>query len=170
MTPENKRAYHREYYHKNKNNGFTSDWIAAKEKRRQYRLANYERIREQEKRSKEKRREVDREHAREYARRMRKENPKLMRDRTRRSDLKRKYKKTETELFELFSRQGFSCACCGTTNAKWHVDHCHTTKVVRGILCQPCNLMLGHAEDNSAVLRAAADYLEKQPPQENHHG
>lgn len=40
------------------------------------------------------------------------------------------------------------------------VDHCHATGRVRGLLCSPCNWMLGQADDNPAVLRNAADYIE----------
>lgn len=31
---------------------------------------------------------------------------------------------------------------------------------VRSLLCTPCNLLLGNAEDDPARLRAAATYLE----------
>ena len=41
-----------------------------------------------------------------------------------------------------------------------HVDHNHNTGVVRGLLCFHCNLILGHAKDESARLRAAADYID----------
>jgi hypothetical protein len=54
---------------------------------------------------------------------------------------------------------------CGITEAeidkKLDVDHCHNSGKVRGILCNPCNNMIGHAKDSVAALRAAADYLEK---------
>lgn len=60
-------------------------------------------------------------------------------------------------------RQGGRCAICRqvpTGERPWHVDHCHDSGVVRGLLCGPCNTGLGHMRDNPAVLRAAADYLE----------
>jgi hypothetical protein len=41
------------------------------------------------------------------------------------------------------------------------VDHCHSSEKVRGLLCNPCNSMLGHARDNVFILKAAANYLEK---------
>jgi hypothetical protein len=41
------------------------------------------------------------------------------------------------------------CALCGTAKPgrrDWSVDHCHETLRVRGILCNTCNLSLGHYE------------------------
>lgn len=42
-----------------------------------------------------------------------------------------------------------------------HVDHCHTTNDIRGLLCRHCNLLLGHAKDRVVVLQAAIRYLRK---------
>jgi len=41
------------------------------------------------------------------------------------------------------------------------IDHCHTTGQTRGLLCKPCNFILGIAEDDSKRLRALADYLDE---------
>ena len=60
--------------------------------------------------------------------------------------------------------EGHACMICGISESeigkKLDVDHCHSSGKVRGILCNPCNNMIGHAKDNIAVLRAAAAYLE----------
>ena len=41
-----------------------------------------------------------------------------------------------------------------------HVDHCHNTGKVRGLLCHFCNSGIGYLQDNSMLLRKAADYLD----------
>jgi hypothetical protein len=67
---------------------------------------------------------------------------------------------------DLFMSQGYKCLICGTDSPKskkspWHVDHCHTTGRVRGILCHRCNAGLGNFSDNIANLQAAIKYLRK---------
>lgn len=52
-----------------------------------------------------------------------------------------------------------ACEVCGD-GGKICFDHCHATEEFRGWLCQPCNLVLGHAKDNPVKLRKLADYLE----------
>mgnify|MGYP002414081203 FL=1 len=64
----------------------------------------------------------------------------------------------------MLEQQGGVCAICAKDQHRgvnWHTDHCHKTKRVRGILCRPCNIMLGHIKDDVAVLKAAVDYLTK---------
>lgn len=39
------------------------------------------------------------------------------------------------------------------------VDHCHDSGKVRGVLCNPCNVILGHARDRPDLLESAAKYL-----------
>jgi hypothetical protein len=59
--------------------------------------------------------------------------------------------------------QGGVCAICGGTNADGralYVDHCHATGTVRGLLCGRCNFLLGHSQDNIAILKKAVAYLE----------
>ena len=49
---------------------------------------------------------------------------------------------------------------CGNTGAI-HFDHDHATGKARGWLCFNCNAALGHVKDRQHILRALADYLER---------
>ena len=40
-----------------------------------------------------------------------------------------------------------------------YVDHCHTTKKVRGLLCHLCNSGLGYFKDNIENMERAIEYL-----------
>lgn len=61
----------------------------------------------------------------------------------------------------LLKSQGNRCGICrkDTPNGGkklWHIDHCHKTGQVRGILCHTCNAGGGQFNDNSWVLLMAA--------------
>lgn len=66
----------------------------------------------------------------------------------------------------IFEDQGGQCAICGNTlilhHKHTHVDHCHATDKVRGILCHGCNTGIGSLHDNVDLLRKAITYLEKE--------
>lgn len=55
------------------------------------------------------------------------------------------------------------CQICGTIFGiqKAHVDHCHNTGKLRGLLCQTCNTGIGHLKDDIQTLQKAIKYLEK---------
>ena len=42
-----------------------------------------------------------------------------------------------------------------------HIDHCHETGVIRGVLCSNCNKGLGHFKDNIESLTNAIKYLKR---------
>jgi hypothetical protein len=42
-----------------------------------------------------------------------------------------------------------------------HVDHCHTKKTVRKLLCQYCNTGLGQFKDNIKIMKRAVEYLKQ---------
>jgi hypothetical protein len=53
------------------------------------------------------------------------------------------------------------CQACGSTESGtkgWCLDHSHELKKFRGIICSPCNLCLGHAQDNLGRLEAITEY------------
>lgn len=41
-----------------------------------------------------------------------------------------------------------------------HIDHCHETGKVRGVLCRKCNVAIGSLGDNAQGLQKAIRYLE----------
>ncbi len=92
-------------------------------------------------------------------------NPEKARHHSRKKLLGTKYNMTIEEHDALFASQGMVCGACGspTANSKkgWSTDHCHTTGVVRGILCHHCNVGIGHAKDSAETLRAWIAYLER---------
>jgi hypothetical protein len=67
---------------------------------------------------------------------------------------------TKDELLAAWT--GF-CSICGDIGGKKHlcIDHCHKTGRFRGWLCSNCNLVIGSMKDDPALLRGAADYLER---------
>ena len=82
--------------------------------------------------------------------------------------VKRKYGLSEEEYKAL----GSTCNLCGKSFKNelkfqtWKkvlcVDHDHKTNKVRGLLCNGCNRGLGMFNDNSELLRKAADYLDER--------
>jgi hypothetical protein len=83
--------------------------------------------------------------------------------------LKYKYSLTVGELLEALERQNGGCAICSSklpdlmvyNNRKrgYAIDHNHETGEFRGILCLPCNTVLGMAKDSPDLLERAASYL-----------
>lgn len=78
--------------------------------------------------------------------------------------LKRAYGISLDDYDQMLARQQGRCAICpadkpGGRGPHWHVDHCHETGRVRGLLCARCNAMLGGARDNPTSLLRAVDYL-----------
>lgn len=77
----------------------------------------------------------------------------------------------EKDYLSILELQGGRCAICKTACdhsspeflkagfSGWHVDHCHATGQVRGILCAHCNNLLGCAKDNKETLSSAINYL-----------
>lgn len=69
----------------------------------------------------------------------------------------------------MLASQGGVCAICKRAETTVRrgvvvslaVDHCHETGKVRGLLCQACNVMIGHGRNDPDCLRAAIAYLER---------
>ena len=95
------------------------------------------------------------------ARQHHRENPEMSRNR----QLK-KYGLTVADYDAMLEAQGGGCAVCRSTDCRTpkrvrlHVDHCHTTGRVRGLLYSPCNTALGCLKDDSKLARRMATYIE----------
>ncbi|MFG3048454.1 endonuclease VII domain-containing protein [Streptomyces sp. NPDC048202] len=77
----------------------------------------------------------------------------------RQDHLKRNYGLSESERDALIASQGGVCCICLSAPPA-HVDHCHETGRVRGVLCFSCNAALGQLRDRPDAIRRAAAYVE----------
>lgn len=73
--------------------------------------------------------------------------------------LKSRFGLTPEAYRALLTKQEGRCAIC-RTEVSLHVDHCHATGVVRGLLCMPCNTAIGALGDDPERIRRAAAYVE----------
>lgn len=80
-------------------------------------------------------------------------------ERNRISYFKRTYGLSPDELDALVAEQQGVCCICLAAPAE-HVDHCHKTGRVRGVLCFSCNAALGQFKDRPDAIRRAAAYVE----------
>ena len=122
----------------------------------------------------------NREHLREYQRRWKEKNRDKIRaynrkhykyDKAKARDiaLRRKFGINTAQYEVMREAQKNRCAVCRTAipggKGDWHVDHDHATGAIRGLLCQNCNLGLGHFQDSPRFLAAAIKYLQKHKKQ-----
>jgi hypothetical protein len=86
--------------------------------------------------------------------------------------VKTRYNLEWDDYVTMFDNQGGCCYICYAslnlvttgTNSKLntaHVDHCHVTNKVRGLLCNECNKGLGAFKDSVVYLQKAIQYLER---------
>jgi len=82
-----------------------------------------------------------------------------------RQEVVRKYGVSPSWFDETIAEQQGKCAACGvvleygTKSITPHVDHCHKTLSVRGILCNRCNSVIGLCEDSCDILSKLSEYL-----------
>lgn len=76
----------------------------------------------------------------------------------------RRYNLTREQYYEIKEKQGNKCAICESKIKTYFnkkgtelvVDHDHSSGEVRGLLCAPCNILLGKVEKYGGT-----DYLDK---------
>jgi hypothetical protein len=71
------------------------------------------------------------------------------------------------EYNKVFKYQGKVCAICRRPvlagKSRLAIDHCHTTGLVRGLLCWPCNKAIAVFKDDLNRLKEAVKYLTDPP-------
>lgn len=82
------------------------------------------------------------------------------------SNIKGKYGLTKEQYEAIYEKPGGTCASCGdralggaTSTANLHVDHCHDTGYIRGLLCGHCNTALGLLKDSERRIECLLKYL-----------
>jgi len=143
--PEENKKYMRQYYQENKERWveWQEDYKEEKNRRRRERYANDPEYREK--------------------------CLEASKNRSKRSRINTRLKSAfgiDIEDYEkMLEKQNGTCAICGATQAdarkhRLHVDHCHDTGKVRGLLCSNCNMGLGKFQDDLQLLKNAVSYLE----------
>jgi hypothetical protein len=147
-----------------------------KEREKQYRVQNKERISEYKKRwrvaNKDKIKEIDRRSKEKHkaaryekAKVWKKKNPDKVKRLNRRTHLKRKYGITEEQYNLMLESQNLCCALCEKHQQELirplGVDHNHATGKVRGLLCHECNAAIGLVKEDINLLFKIIDYLKR---------
>lgn len=75
--------------------------------------------------------------------------------------LKKDYGIDDKQYQAMVLSQGGVCAVCGElpNERGLVIDHCHDTDIVRGLLCDACNIGIGCLRDDLDILASAASYL-----------
>jgi hypothetical protein len=133
LTKEQKREYNRKYHetHKEKRRAYS----------RKYRLEHIDEINE-----------YNRNYRKDYRKR------EIWTDRR----LQYQYGINLEQFDEMLGLQENLCALCGDKMISSRVrciDHDHKTGQIRGIICRDCNLMLGYAKENPAILGQGIEYI-----------
>lgn len=88
-------------------------------------------------------------------------------DAYRRHYVKKRYG-VSLEEYEKLTGETKKCQLCGRgpdgkgrTGQRLHIDHCHETGKIRGVLCRECNVGLGMFRDDVKVMQRALKYLLK---------
>ncbi len=90
---------------------------------------------------------------------------KLLKKKVKFALVERKYGIEEKDWRLIWDAQNGKCEICGRGFEEdknymgAHVDHCHDTGEIRGLLCLGCNAGLGSFRDNIESLRSAIEYL-----------
>jgi len=76
--------------------------------------------------------------------------------------VRNKYGLSESQYNHIKDASGGKCILCQCDDKRLVVDHCHTTGMVRGLICSRCNTGLGMFKDDNVLLGRAMQYLSAQ--------
>ena len=80
--------------------------------------------------------------------------------------MRNRYKLTKADFDAMLVEQNGRCAICGQPlTESLHVDHCHKTGKIRGLVCHKCNNLIMYIEQvnnmNKDLKNEIEDYLDK---------
>ena len=159
QSKEQKAAYAKKYYEKNKEHiksknkeyrKLNKEIIASKKKQHYYNVEYYKKNKEKFNTSS-------------------KEWYQNNKERVKESQRFNRHNIVAEEYYTMLEEQDHKCKICSISFSDItlkdgrnpiHIDHCHTTNQVRGLLCNYCNSGLGFFKDNTETLTNAIVYLE----------
>lgn len=91
----------------------------------------------------------------------RKNNPEKAKLYCQNSNRRRFYNLEPSEYKALLDLCDNKCMICGNNHKDktLHIDHCHNTRIVRGLLCHHCNTAIGLFNENVDIMLQAIKYL-----------
>jgi hypothetical protein len=76
--------------------------------------------------------------------------------------IKKEYGLSKLDVFQMLKKQNCQCVICSINIQNgYHVDHCHSTKKVRSLLCQKCNQAIGLLQESELLFFKAAEYIKE---------
>ena len=77
---------------------------------------------------------------------------------------------TPDDYYRMLADQGGVCKLCGSAETNHYrgkvrrlsVDHCHSSGVIRGLLCTLCNVCIGAARDDVDLMARMIEYVREK--------
>lgn len=95
-----------------------------------------------------------------------KDRPKLSKEDRWKYTIKQIYGITVYDYYDMLESQNNKCKLCDTKEpggkGRWHIDHCHDSGRVRGLLCHTCNTGIGLLQEDPELLCKAALYIKQE--------
>lgn len=172
--PRDRRAYQRSVYAKNPQKFLEKNRRWAENNKEKIREAHRNWARNNPELHAAQRRRFNVTHP-EYSSMWAKKNPEKVKPSRQKAARKWKYGITADDFAALLSRQAHQCqGCFCPVDSSSCLDHDHACcpgakscgNCIRGILCRPCNMVLGAVKDNETTLANLIAYLRRSPDEE----